>query len=73
MNEHDKENSVQLSLSGPVKKIPCWICGGDLTLNFPTISGKHITIRAYCPKCRKPRTLKISLDDARSGDVDVNK
>ena len=46
----------------PAKKIPCWICGGDLVLNFPTVSRAAVTIRAYCTKCRKGRTIWLALD-----------
>ena len=64
--EERNEDTTPPARTGPAKKIPCWVCGGDLTLNFPMIGGEQITLRAYCARCRKPRVIRMALDGGRT-------
>jgi len=48
---------------GPLtKKLPCWVCGGDLLFNFATVNTATMTIHTYCPRCKRPRVLSMRLD-----------
>jgi ribosomal protein L33 len=56
---------------GPARKIPCWMCGGDLLLNYATVSiaspegGARITLRTYCPRCRKAGRIVMSSEPSQ--------
>ena len=49
--------------AGPsVKKLPCWVCGGDLLFNFATVNASRVTVHTYCPRCTRRRVLSLMLD-----------
>ena len=46
----------------PAKKVPCWVCGNDLTFNFALVADGRVAIHAYCQRCRKERTISMTVD-----------
>ena len=44
------------------KRVPCWVCGGDLMFNYVSLSAHTVTIHNYCPKCRKTRKVTMTVD-----------
>lgn len=58
------ENGRETGATAPsaAKKLPCWVCGGDLLFNFVTLRDGRMSVHNYCPRCKRSRTLDLLVE-----------